>query len=1090
MRSKLLLLVLCSGALFLGNKWLPAQSLFEGMRNDVLNSSELIIVSSLYDTLENSITFTQLIYDVEGDSLVLKASEAFLSDYSASSRMVDVATGDFNGDGKDEYVFAYAAENGTVKVYIPHIDPVTMQIITGTTIPLSGPINTTADRLLGKIRVVAGDFDNDYQDEFAVAYVVPNGNNEGDIHWNIFDTRGTLTPILVLSVTDETTLTAFNGQQAEIFDMVSEDFAADGSAELVLAWGHNDDADNIYNISAKIIAFSIDGTSYSYESHAEGDLGFNQFPDSIKQISLATGLFHHTVYPSLVAVASSQDTFDFGWFFYNTTSLEVKTFKVEDNPATPEPIPTEKLTLQHEEVFDHVANADQSVAVTAGDFDYDIIDEFVITIGVNGTVYRTIEGTNGFEPVYNTDAYAECGDHRQNVNKFLAIADMNLDGTREIVGFSNDCVGGGSIGMTSLKPDFSGTLLTWWNGFGIVPTGAEPVFGGPPHQVGLYKSSMALGDFDGDRVRLGKPKYFRKSNIVQPLVALNSPPIHFDSINGNIYDVSSCFNGNECLHEAIYRYTTGQAMAASGTVFTEWAVSSSLSFGGGFLGLGTKTKINKKYGERHIKTTAGGTDFEVRVEAIAKRDDQLYATVIDYDIWEFPVIFGDTVAGYILDIQPKAIEPLWFGSKSKDVIRYLSPHEVGNVLSYKEYLTPADNPFVDENIKGDFVAGDAYLLSPTSPSYSWGFTTGDFSTYSAERIKYVSKDVSKSAGFSLSLSLGIFEGIWNFGIDASTSNNYSREDVQTHEVRVDDELDIDVKLGPLNESFGQDANYTVRPYAYWSRDGILNLDYTAKPEVGQLDNWWTVNYGQKQDPAFNLPWRLDKEKGFGLTDPLKKYLTRAIQFSNSQPEVGDTITIYAIVNNYSLLSTDGQVKVSFYDGHPNDGGKRLTDVNGKTFAETFTHIGPKDYSAVAFKWVYPGGLGSTPKIFGYIDADNEMTEIHEDNNIGFNVLGITGFDPTQTEEVPQEFFSGVTVYPNPASDYAVVEFGLNQKAKTVMHIFDLRGQLVKTQMNQNLASGTWQTVIDVNALPEGIYFVQLAAGREKRTAKLVVLKGQ
>jgi hypothetical protein len=602
MRSNLSLLALCAGVFFSGIKGLTAQSLFEGMRNDVLNSSELVIVSSLYDTLDNTITFSQLIYDVVGDSLALKSSEAFLTDYAPSSRMVDVATGDFNGDGKEEYVFAYAAENGTVKVYVPHIDPVTMQIGTGTTLTLPGPINTTADQLLGKIRVVAGDFDNDHQDEFAVVYIVPTGNSQGNIRWNVFDTRGTLTPILALSVTDETTLTTFNGQQAEVFDMVSEDFGSDGSAELVLAWGHNDDADNIYNISAKVIAFKVDGTSYTYESHAERDLGFDQYPDTIKQVHLATGLFHHTVYPSLVAVTSTEGI---GITQFGTplelTKLEVRTFKVEDDPATQEPIPAEVMILQHEEayVFNSSVFPYPQVAVAAGDFDYDVIDEFVVTVGDDATVYRTIEGTNAFEPVYTT-YFAECDDHRLNVNKSLAIADMNLDGDREIVWFSNDCTGGGTIGMESPEPDFTGASMGW-NGSGIVPTGAEI----EPFGSSLYKSSMAVGDFDGDRARLGKPKYFSKSKIVQPLVALNAPPIHFDSIDGNIYDVSSCFNGNECMHEAIYRYTTGQDMAASATVFNEWATSRSISFGGGFFGLGTKTKINRKYGERHIKTSGG-----------------------------------------------------------------------------------------------------------------------------------------------------------------------------------------------------------------------------------------------------------------------------------------------------------------------------------------------------------------------------------------------------------------------------------------------------------------------------------------------------
>jgi hypothetical protein len=267
----------------------------------------------------------------------------------------------------------------------------------------------------------------------------------------------------------------------------------------------------------------------------------------------------------------------------------------------------------------------------------------------------------------------------------------------------------------------------------------------------------------------------------------------------------------------------------------------------------------------------------------------------------------------------------------------------------------------------------------------------------------------------------------------------------------------------------------------------MYLDYKVEPETGLgTGTWWDVHYGDIQDPAFILPWRLDEEKGWTFQEPIKKYQTKSIQFSNWQPEVGDTLTIYAIVNNFSLKHTDDKIKVSFYDGHPNEGGSILTDINGNTFVETTTFLQARSAAGVEFEWVYPAGLENFHKIFAFIDPQDEMTEIHEDNNIGFNYLGLAGSEPNPTEE-PLEYYSDVSVYPNPASVYAIVEFTLHKNARTVVEIYDLNGQLIKTQVDQNLGPGTWQSIIITEELPAGFYIVMVRAKNETKTAKLVVL---
>ncbi len=50
-------------------------------------------------------------------------------------------------------------------------------------------------------------------------------------------------------------------------------------------------------------------------------------------------------------------------------------------------------------------------------------------------------------------------------------------------------------------------------------------------QSGDRHYAIALGDFDGDRTRLGDPVHYRRSGVMQPTVVLYTPPIHYDILN-------------------------------------------------------------------------------------------------------------------------------------------------------------------------------------------------------------------------------------------------------------------------------------------------------------------------------------------------------------------------------------------------------------------------------------------------------------------------------------------------------------------------------------------------------------------------------
>jgi len=82
-------------------------------------------------------------------------------------------------------------------------------------------------------------------------------------------------------------------------------------------------------------------------------------------------------------------------------------------------------------------------------------------------------------------------------------------------------------------------------------------------------------------------------------------------------------------------------------------------------------------------------------------------------------------------------------------------------------------------------------------------------------------------------------------------------------------------------------------------------------------------------------------------------------------------------------------------------------------------------------------------------------------------------------------------YPNPFNGSTVIKFILPQSGFTSLKLYDIRGRLVKELLNNELAEGTHEYILDKNtfeSLSSGVYFYNLTAGNFSDTKKLVILK--
>lgn len=85
-----------------------------------------------------------------------------------------------------------------------------------------------------------------------------------------------------------------------------------------------------------------------------------------------------------------------------------------------------------------------------------------------------------------------------------------------------------------------------------------------------------------------------------------------------------------------------------------------------------------------------------------------------------------------------------------------------------------------------------------------------------------------------------------------------------------------------------------------------------------------------------------------------------------------------------------------------------------------------------------------------------------------------------------------SVFPNPAREYATIEFELAKKSKTTLVLCDEMGRLLQTLISKHITAGKHQVQLNTAQLANGIYYCSLITsnsdGEKKETKTLVVAK--
>ncbi|MGF1669563.1 MAG: hypothetical protein ACFCU6_03875, partial [Balneolaceae bacterium] len=636
-----------------------------------------------------------------------------------NTEQVDIATGDFNGDGFDEFIGVWPGPDSTITMFIPEMDPAdfswtnaTLKSVQDDGFPkLKEEENVF--QLNGWIRMVTGQFDDDNEPEIVIAYWAETGDPDGGaIQIVLYDTDGTLMPQPKAHIANRK-LSPFiadagsNLTRGSRFDIATGDFNRDGTDEIVLVYiepGPVSSSGTVgWKMSVSIYDFengqlvetlnSPITNSFGSPFEAAGNL--NEY---VQRLAITTGDFSGDFKDDIALVWDEGKT--------NEAILSIALYTIEVDTDL-NSITTKSRGF--EGGWSSRGENAHPLSLLGKDVNLDGSDEILVYYRNAVRIFEPDENLNIGSSVAGISVNTTEG---RQYHRAVALTDVDISDSN-------------SLRMEVVTLDNSGTKV-WQNStdtddFNIGGTGSEFTASIP-----IGGLAMAVGDFDGDAVRLGPPTRQTVTDITQPLVVLNAPPIHFDILDGTAYDINKCFSGDfriNCEHRSIYENASSSEMEVTTQISSDWGVSQSIEAEVGaefkYIQASVKGSLGRKYGEGFSNVEGSTETVTVKVTSDAIEDDRIYATISNYDILEYPVYANNAREGSVVAVVPKlkgvkSLQNTWMGSKSGNARQYIPNHEVGNILSYKESATLPEGAAFFGNGGFEGGGGDTWELSGTA----------------------------------------------------------------------------------------------------------------------------------------------------------------------------------------------------------------------------------------------------------------------------------------------------------------------------------------------------------------------------------------
>ncbi|SHI65582.1 Por secretion system C-terminal sorting domain-containing protein [Tangfeifania diversioriginum] len=1033
------------------------------------------------------------------------------------------AVGDFDGDGDDDVV-TVVNNSEEIWIRIPLI---------GDDLKIKGAREfnlNVKENDYTRMRMIAGNFDGDPQDEFAICYYYDYGTIEPWLRLFKTDSALNIQEIAALQP----------GDGRKMADIAAGDTDGDGMDEIVVVTNkaiptRKEGSEypifiSTYDLNIlKLVNGQLTGNKKECKPQNYGADYGSYYPDRgsvINEMRIACGDLNN----------DGKDEVFVGWSFYychnrfeecaswnflgNCTKTEwrnefsnrtyLNAFKINGNSFENWFNIEPGLAFGFEQ---RNTSSDQHIAMTLKCEPLENLGRDVILINDHHFIYAFwLDGNSQLK----ARTLAPSIGYHLNLqgNEVFTVADLNpdpanLNFNKEVIMLQSD-----KSAPEQLNARYNGLVrmgiatidqITTEN-ITFKPTGPALTFSsGESFEVPCF----VAGDFDCNdaEVYIVKPPFRKKvEDLQQPIVILNTPPMHFDIIGRNTINLSNAYNGKPSNCSAIYKTVVSDNQTTTVKIDKGMGISSELSAYAMAGGSGFEAKVNGNFEKNssYFNTNSEVLTFEQSTQY--EKGDYVLYSYLDYDYYSYPVYTrkGKKLGNIVVMNPVSEYKSGWINTNEWNHPCFVPNHDPGNILSYKQ----------DTTINGfSRIEADFKYYKFQSINVSNNLTNGDFKfTFKNISSSGTTSSFSAGVGADLFVKIGTETGVTanlsplgigttlssqvKIGVSANLSANYHTSKLSTQTISLSENFSIEGEIGQVKDIHGD--QYTVTPYIYRSRSGALVLDYLVN--VDTLDNgFWKKNYGQNFDLAFILPWRYATEKGTLKVPVSQKQKTSDIQFYPPIASPGDTVAIIARVNNFSLKEFKDFVKIEFYIGEPGveNGGVKLTDIDGETTSSKYSKMkyGEDEREEyLTFVWEVPDTVTCSPRIYAVIDPDSVYTEIHENNNVGWNLLNIYGCAPckykeiiTQTKNIIAEQQS-FKAWPNPFSTDCKVSFSLLQTENVQIDLYNLAGHKISTVVKGVYNSGEHVVSLSSGNLGNGIYICKICAGTYSEAIKLIVLR--
>lgn len=210
--------------------------------------------------------------------------------------------------------------------------------------------------------------------------------------------------------------------------------------------------------------------------------------------------------------------------------------------------------------------------------------------------------------------------------------------------------------------------------------------------------------------------------------------------------------------------------------------------------------------------------------------------------------------------------------------------------------------------------------------------------------------------------------------------------------------------------------------------------------------------------------------------------------------------------DFVSLGYGGSIILGFDGSVPNEDGDDLeiveTTYGDYTTCESFPEYADVYVSVNGSDWHF---AKTVCKYDGFVDISDAGTfeyinyvKIVNNNTLSttvdaYDVDGVVALHNCEDGGVPRhiavEAQDTFTVYPNPTSGPAVVEFTPALNGTSMIQVIDMSGRIVKTIFNQDVeADQTYRISFDGSDLPNGIYITKLTTDTEVSIEKIMIAR--